>query len=162
MTAQRGEIILVNGRTTSMSFCPPLPKNHPRITRSRPEECDERDEIMIGGTNCWRGYVGTWEIREGKFYLVRLQGALRLRGDGSLLADWFSGVLRIPQGELLLYVHMGFGSVFEEELHLMVEKGTVVAERVIDNRAKYRDELALGVRNLPGGENRFDGDDIPF
>lgn len=153
MTAQLGEILFVDGRKTSMSFCPPLPKNHPRISGSSPEERDERDDFMSRSTACWRGYVGTWEIREKKFYLVRLQGGLRLRGEGPLFAEWFSGVLRVPQGELLHYVHVGFASVFEEELHIKVEKGTIVAEWIIDNRAKYHDELARGL---------FDDDDIPF
>jgi hypothetical protein len=81
-----------------------------------------------------------------------------LRGKEPLLADWFSGILRVPKGEILQYVHMGFGSVFEEELHIKIAKGEVVASRIIDNRGKEHDEMKLGWRNLPGRENRFGGD----
>jgi hypothetical protein len=54
---------------------------------------------------------------------------------------------------------MGFGSIFEQELHIKIENGVVVKWRVIDNRGKKFDERQLGWSNLPGGENRFPGDD---
>jgi hypothetical protein len=156
MTAQVGETLILDGRTTSMSFCPPLPAGHPGIVQNT-----DRDAMdgLAGSTACWRGYIGTWEVRDGLFYLKELEGRLRLAGDVPLLADWFSGVLRIPSGEILLHVHMGFASVFEFETHIKVTQGRVVSTRVIDNRDKSfdRDELAMG--NLPGCENFFDGDD---
>ncbi|HKI20973.1 MAG TPA: hypothetical protein VKA15_23980 [Isosphaeraceae bacterium] len=102
---------------------------------------------------------GTWEIRDGRFYLKGLRGRIELRGEAPLLADWFTGVLRIPRGELLLYVHMGFGSDYEQEVHVKVEERIVTEFRVIDNWGKRFDEWELGLRNLPGGENRFPGDD---
>ena len=75
-----------------------------------------------------------------------------------MLADWFTGVVRVPRGKLLRYIHMGFGSVFEKELHLKIEKGRVTASRTIDNRGKEWDDYALTLENMPGGENRFPGD----
>ena len=53
--------------------------------------------------------------------------------------------------------HMGFASVFEEEGHITVEGGLVTGRRVIDNRGRKVDKGDLGLRNLPGGENRFPG-----
>jgi hypothetical protein len=75
-----------------------------------------------------------------------------------LLADWFTGVLRIPRGERLAYMHMGFGSVYDEELHIHVEHRRVTGTRVYDNRGKEIDTYRLGVDNLPSRENRFPGD----
>ena len=160
MTAQIHERLIFEGQETSMAFCPPLPEAHPRIIEIDPDkvEHDDPDSILFS-TACWRGYQGTWEIKHGQFYLVDLRGRLRLQGEEPLLADWFSGVLRIPRGEILQYVHMGFGSVFEEEVHVKIVSGKVVASRVINNRGKKHDEWELGWRNLPGGENRFPGDD---
>ncbi len=60
---------------------------------------------------------------------------------------------------MLQYVHMGFGSVFEQELHIKIENGIVVKSRVIDNRGKQFDRQKLSKENLPGGENKFLGDD---
>lgn len=160
MTAQIHERLIFDGQETSMAFCPPLPEGHSRVIEIDPDkaEHDDSDSILFS-TACWRGYQGTWEIKDEQFYLVDLRGRFRLQGEEQLLADWFSGVLRIPRGEMSQYVHMGFGSIFEEEVHVKIVAGKVVALRVINNREKRQDELELGWRNLPGGENRFSGDD---
>lgn len=160
MTAQIHEILIYDGNETSMAFCPPLAEDNPRIKRLTDEEFKE-DGLggIIFSTACWRGYKGTWEIKEDRFYLVGLKGRYRLTGSEPLFADWFTGVLRIPRGEMILYVHMGYGSVFEEELHVKVEQGIVTATKVIDNRGKKHDEGRLEWENLPGHENRFPGDD---
>jgi hypothetical protein len=60
---------------------------------------------------------------------------------------------------MLQHVHMGFGPVDAQELHIKIEQGLAANERVIDNRGKPFDGSELGRRNLPGGENRFPGDD---
>lgn len=161
MTAQIPELLILNEEETSMTFCPSLPVGHPRVVEAStdPNEREEGDSFILYSTACWRQYRGTWEIKDGKFYLVSLQGRFRLLGEEPLLADWFTGVIRIPRGEMLQYVHMGFGSVFAQELHIKIEQGVVVNERVIDNRGKEFDGGELGWRNLPGGENRFPGDD---
>jgi hypothetical protein len=160
MTAQMHEILILDGETTSMAFCPPLPAGHPRIFEPGPNETvREPTGIFLISTACWRGYQGTWKIKDGRFYLVGLRGRFQLREGDPILADWFSGVLRVPKGETLQYVHMGFGSVYEQEVHIKVENGLVVASRVIDNHGKKHDEWEIGWKNLPGGENTFPGDD---
>ncbi len=160
MTAQVHELLILNGEETSMAFCPPLPYGDPRLLQvvsgeAEPSEINE----WIFSSACWRRYRGTWEIKDGRLYLVRLQGIYKLVGDDPIPADWFAGVLRVPRGKELVYVHMGFGTVFEQELHIKIENGVVTATRIIDNRGKKHDEWQLGMRNLPGFENRFPGDD---
>jgi hypothetical protein len=123
------------------------------------EQMTSEDGFLMGVTACWRGYVAKWELRNGRFYLREIRGKYELTGDEPLFADWFSGVLRIPRGQLLQYVHMGFASVYEEELHIKIERGMVVKSRVIDNRDKKWDRWELGWQNLPGQENRFPGDE---
>jgi hypothetical protein len=92
-------------------------------------------------TALWRGYVGTWEIVNDRLYLVELCGTLE---DGSrvtletvfsgypkrVFAHWYSGTLRIPQGKLLQYVHMGYGSTYERDVFLDLKKGVVVGKRL--------------------------------
>ena len=158
MTAQIRERLILDGEETYMVFCPPLPDGHPRIFEPSPDEVVEGDGIL-GITACWRGYQGTWQIRDGRFYLVGIRGRFHLREGEPILADWFSGVLRVPRGERLQHVHMGFGSVYEQEVHVKVENGVVVTSRVIDNRGKKHDKWDIGRKNLPGGESRFPGDD---
>lgn len=48
-----------------------------------------------------------------------------------LKAEWYGGVLRVPRGELLRHVHMGYGSTYEREVLFEIEKGRVVARRDI-------------------------------
>ena len=160
MTAQIPEWLVLDGEETSMAFCPPLPDGHPRIFEPGPDEgSTDPADLILSSTACWRGYRGTWEIKDGLLYLIALRGRLRIREGDPILGDWFSGVLRVPRGEELLYVHMGFGSVYEEEVHIKIEKGRVVATRVLDNRGKTHDGEAIGWSNLPGDENKFPGDD---
>lgn len=162
VTAQAEEILIYEGEETSMTFCPPFPEDHPRIKTLRDDEIrpsGRADDDFVFSTACWRGYIGTWEIKDGHFYLVRIVGQHRLEGDEPLFADWFSGALRIPKGRMLEYVHMGFGSVFEQETHIKIENGIVTKTKTIDNRGKQHDPNELGWSNLPGMENRFHGDD---
>lgn len=177
MTAQIHENLIFNGEHMSMAFCPPLPPHHARIRALTDEEIEAACEaeraklkaagrgnqvssldIITGSTGCWRRYQGTWQVKDGQFFLAGLEGRFELLGEEPLLADWFTGVLRVPRGKLLAYVHMGFGSVYEEELHIHVERGRVTGTRVHDNRGKQIDERRLGEENLPGWENRFSGD----
>ena len=158
MTAQVHENLILDGKETSMAFCPPLPENDSRIILLKDDEIEDYGGIIFS-TACWRAYIGTWEIKNDKFYLVNLEGRYKLNSESAILADWFTGTLRIPQGEMLHYVHMGYGSVFEQELHIKIENGKVTKSKTIDNRNKDVGERDLGWENLPGSENRFDGDD---
>ncbi len=56
--------------------------------------------------------------------------------DGRVFASWFTGELRIPVGKILRYVHMGYGSVYEQERFIEVKAGILVSERIHDNRGK--------------------------
>jgi hypothetical protein len=167
MTAQVHERLIIDGGLTSMAFCPPLPHDHPRIVNdtsdhdTRASQSDRGSAISstASSTACWRRYIGTWEIKDGRFYLIDLVGLFKLSGGEPLFADWFTGVLRIPVGNQLQYVHMGFGTVYESELHIRIERGREVERRSIDNRHRDDDEAELSLRNLPGRENRFPGDD---
>lgn len=119
-------------------------------------------------TGNWRGYIATWKIENGLLYLVKLDAWIcrdwnentcrkvnlrRLFGkryrDDKILADWFSGVLRMPDGKILQYVHMGYGSVYEREITLEVTSGKVVAESTVDNtRRTLPSELELQRQEL--------------
>jgi hypothetical protein len=177
ITAQLREKLILDGKLVGMAFCPPLPKHDPRLVERTDEEIaalrmrtsEEAKsgrqveplaalDLILGSTACWRRYQGTWEVRDGQLFLNSIEGRFNLVGTEPLLADWFTGVLRVPRGEMLAYVHMGFGSVYAKELHIHVECGRVRGTRVYDNRGKEINTDRLGIDNLPGGENRFPGD----
>lgn len=164
MTSQVREKLILNGNEISMTFCPPLPDNPDLIEAMSREEAElSVKDIKYGrtvfSTACWRGYIGTWEIKDGNLYLNDIIGRYRMKTDTPIFADWFTGVLRVPEGEILEYIHMGYATVFEKELHIKIEKGKVVEEHEIDNRNKEIDADKLAMANLPGRENKFDGDE---
>jgi hypothetical protein len=100
MTAQIHEVLFIDGEKMSMAFCPPLPMDHPRIVAEDLDAVVKRspESRILFSTACWRGYQGTWRIEDGRFFVVRVEGRYRLDGDAPLLADWFTGVLRVPRG----------------------------------------------------------------
>ncbi len=113
-----------------MACCPPLPENEPRITRSA-------ETIRL--SCCWRGYIGTWEIKQGRLFLVGLSGDYNLAEGEPIFADWYSGELIIPEGEILDYIHLGFATVYEREQRIVIERGFVVKAFAVNNRPMPQD-----------------------
>ncbi|MBF0105189.1 MAG: hypothetical protein HQM16_07665 [Deltaproteobacteria bacterium] len=107
----------------------------------------KRPEIFDGPScsACWRGYVGTWVIKEGFLYLVDLKAGdctnektiplkkIFAGQKGPVRADWFSGTIRLPKGNLTQYVHMGFASQYERYLLIEIDKGRVISEKEVRN-----------------------------
>ncbi|HBE41808.1 MAG TPA: hypothetical protein DDW27_11505 [Bacteroidales bacterium] len=119
MTAQIREILYYNGEKYFLSSEPLKPLLE--IIGDNPFP-----KPIVCSTACWRGYVGTWEIFEDKFFLVGLKGCPEENKELSLdnlfpnqdkvFAEWFTGEIIIPQGKMLHYEHMGYMSIFERDL----------------------------------------------
>lgn len=135
MTAQVTEDLLYEGKQQSMCSTPLgdyLTKNGIFLPfRSRTTACN-------------RNYVGRWEITDNRLYLIGIDAILR---DGSpvtvatifpdspdrVFANWYSGTIRIPQGDRIQYFHGGFESVYERDLFLDITQGVVVDTRLVQN-----------------------------
>ena len=128
MTAQVSETLWYEGKKQGM--CSEPLSAYFDLTGERPAFA-EMD------TSCWRGYVGEWEIRDDRLYLIGLEGRLVSGEEAKLesifpkfpdrvFAHWYSGTIRLPQGKLLNYVHGGYLSVYERDLLLTFEKGVLV------------------------------------
>ncbi|MFM5769261.1 cold-shock protein [Aeromonas caviae] len=126
MTAQVHEGLILDGVKTSMAFCPPLPKDNPRLI--------ELNGNQGLSTACWRGYRGSWEIKGGKFFLTGISGKYQLSDGPSIFANWFTGTIKIPAGDILKYVHGGFSTVYEQEIHITIQEGIVKKNITVDNR----------------------------
>ena len=147
MTAQAGERLLYNGKVVIMAS---EPLNQYLIKRN--------DISFVSmSTACWRGYHGEWEIKDNKLYLIGLKAYLErfkevgldylFPGHDKVFADWFSGHIRIPQGEMLYYIHMGYASLYERDLFLVFENGILVDQHEIDNEEKYKKLLERKKQN---------------
>lgn len=184
-TGQQGDLILIDGKEFPL-LVTPLEDYYTG------EKEKERPSFPALGTSNWRGYVATWEIRDGRLYLAKVSAnklvrpptreeieqeynkrtglpgwtpydpkkqypliRLVLQGDksrwapyeladlfpgrvndGRVFASWFTGELRIPAGKILRYVHMGYGSVYEQERFIRVKAGVLASERILDNRGR--------------------------
>lgn len=110
-----------------------------------------RPKFRRSSTALWRRYIGGWEVMDNRLYLTELDGWLE---NGTkvtvpmifpgfpdkVFAQWCSGQLLIPQGELLEYIHMGYGSTYERDLLLEVQCGVVVETSVRHNEVEASDD----------------------
>ena len=138
MTAQTPERLLYQGET--LTLCSE-PLGHFMEMLAMPWK------FYAFNTSLWRGYVGTWRIEGERLYLTKLQGwvkeseqvkevgleALFPGYPDGVFAHWFTGELRCPRGGLLKYVHGGYGSTYEEDLLLQLQRGVLQEERVVRN-----------------------------
>jgi len=147
MTAQFSDSIIYKGEQYGID-CEPL---EPYL-KTRPD-------IKYDGycSACWRGYIAKWEVIEDKLYLIGLHEFKFGKEEpiikektynfndifpeqDKVFAEWFSGELKIHQGELLHYIHAVYASIYEREVILVIEKGVVVNEIEVDNRGKVFEE----------------------
>ena len=133
MTAQMYETITYKGESLGMASTPFDPYMEANGIQLTPPH-----------TACWRGYFGKWEIKDNQLFLTELTAFINEEGEevdlnyffpnqSEVFADWFTGTLRIPSGEELEYVHMGFESVYERDILLEIKDGMLVGESVQEN-----------------------------
>ncbi len=143
MTAQKKEKLLYEGKIYEIATEP--------LGQYLNKRKDLRIISLMASSDCWRGYNGDWEIIKDQLFLVKLSGLLVIKsGKGSkenttdlfpdqekIFADWFSGEIRIPMGNMLEYVHFGYFSIYEKDMYLQFENGILTGKREIDNKKKY-------------------------
>ena len=143
-TAQMPDRILYQGETYPL-FTEPL-ERYLSENRLRTKEL-----FFSVCTACWRGYVATWEVKENYLYITKLvEGTCRPDAKEIPLANifpgqtapvkaiWFSGDLRIPQGEIIRYERRGYGAVYGREVYLTIKNGRIVNEMIIENTKRER------------------------
>jgi hypothetical protein len=140
-TAQHPDYIIYKGKEYSMHSNP--------MEEYFEKYPDKRPKGGIMSTGLWRGYIATFEVADGQVFLKDIQiqvwdsAAKKAAYDIKLVSvlknvfpdqttikvDWLSGLLVIPHGEMIHYVHMGYGSTFEHYILLEVEKGDLKKEK---------------------------------
>ncbi len=135
MTYQTHEKLILNGESVFMTTFPDIPRDHPRILHEfhyEPvENIEEALNSLIGTTACWRNYIGTWEIRDGQFFLKQVYGQYKIDGPDPVPATWFSGCLVLPQGNIIEGdPFFGWDVVRERDLRIKIRKGKVVKQEI--------------------------------
>lgn len=121
---------------------------------------DKRPRAGIVSTALWRGYVATFEFTDSQLcvkdilievrdssskelYKTSWKSVLKevFPGDERIKTDWVTGILVIPYGKLVNYVHMGYGSTYEKYILLETEKGTLKKEKKFNYKEyeKFKD-----------------------
>ena len=111
----------------------------------------------------WRGYAGTWEIKNEQLMLLKLRSnpcsqqsneiplSVLFPGQAApIVASWFSGRLTVPDGKQTKYIHMGYQSQYERYIHLQIEGGKVILRQTVNDSS--------GNKPVP---NPFPGRDAP-
>jgi len=133
LTIQAGDILTYNGEETRIATEPLKPYLETRSNVG----------FLYKSTALVRGYVGRWEIKSKKLYLVSLVGFIENNQQVDLnylfpkqtevFASWYSGDIRIPEGELLKKINLGYASIFEKDRILTFKEGLLISETVKDN-----------------------------
>ncbi len=114
---------------------------------------DKRPEGGIMSTALWRGYVATFEVKDSQLYLKDIEIQYHdttskesypykwksvisevFPGQKVVKINWLTGLLAIPHGKLVNYVHMGYGSTYKNYILLEFNKGDLKREK----RFKYK------------------------
>ena len=121
MTIQAGDVLSYNGKKTTITAEPLKPYLETRTDVS----------FIFKSTALVRGYIGVWEIKNKKLYLVSLVGFINNNEKVDLkylfpnitevFAVWFSGDIRIP----------------EEDIVLNFSKGTLIDETPINISSSF-------------------------
>lgn len=134
MTIQAADILSYNGKKTTIATEPLKPY------------LETRSDVgfIYKTTALVRGYIGTWEIKNKKLYLVSLVGFIEnneqvdlnylFPNQTEVFASWYSGDIRIPEGELLKKINLGYASVFEKDRFLNIKEGILTSETIKNNK----------------------------
>ncbi|MFH0896065.1 MAG: hypothetical protein V2A54_16655 [Bacteroidota bacterium] len=142
-TAQYPDKIIYNGKEYSLHSNP--------MEAYFAEHPDKRPEDGIRSTACWRGYIATFEIRDKQLFLKDIQCQYSKKGknnsfetewksvlgeifpkDSLVKIDWLTGLLVLPYGKMVNYVHMGYASTYENYFLLEIDKGDFKKEKKLD------------------------------
>jgi hypothetical protein len=169
-TAQRGDILVLKGKKYSI-FTNPL---RPFLDRN-PGRLPESNIIS---TSNWRGYVATWEVKNDRLVLtdvgmlqsvgkpnevspsteIRSVMAKMFPDQNEVLADWFTGNIIIPDGELVSYVHMGYASTYSKYIILQIKNGVITRNWTSENAEfiKFRDAQFAAFKKTDRYRNAMD------
>ena len=134
MTIQAADILSFNGKKTTIATEPLKPY------------LETRSDVgfIYKTTALVRGYIGRWEIKNNKLFLVSLLGFVEnneqvdlnylFPNQTEVFAKWYTGDIRIPEGELLKKINLGYASVFEKDRFLTFKEGILIRETIKNNK----------------------------
>jgi hypothetical protein len=114
---------------------------------------DKKPKGGLTSTALWRGYVATFEFQTNSLILKDIEIQVRVEKekgqypyewksvigdvgpkDETLQVDWFTGLLVLPHGNLVKYVHMGYESTYSNYILLEIKEGKLTDKRAFDHK----------------------------
>ncbi len=108
-------------------------------------------------TALWRGYVAHFEIIENQLFVTDITRPISQKdAEGNyerkwvsiyktifptpekVKIDWYTGILILPHGKMVEYVHMGYASTYSKYLLLEIDKGNFNEARIYKNKEFVR------------------------
>lgn len=132
MIDQVNDLFLINGKNENVYQAPTIPENHKSIDVNYDNE----------------DYRASWLITDMKLFLVNAAGRYWIPGRVFLLADWFSGTIRILLGNRISgNEKRDYRLLYEKETYLKIEEGLIVGGWSEYNLNKSLDDMDLLLRN---------------
>lgn len=134
-TAQDPDVLLIDGKEHALNTNPL--QAHLEAQRWAPP----KDVVRMSSN--WRGYVAKWAVTDGRLTLTDVTVLVEAEDDemaeksilgdlfpgkSRIVADWYSGALIVPDGNMVEYVHMGYGSTYDHYQVLRVASGRVIEQ----------------------------------
>jgi hypothetical protein len=118
---------------------------------------DKRPQSGIMSTALWRGYVAHFEIIDAQLFVtdIKIEVPDKESDDSypykwisayeqvfpnsiKTKIDWYSGILILPHGKMVEYVHMGYASTYSKYWLLEIEQGNFNEARKYKNKEFVR------------------------
>lgn len=134
-TAQRPDKVIFEG-TTYKLHSTPLSQYFHKYPQRHPKNLEPNPKTIIRSSGNWRGYLATFEIVDSALFVKDITIQINnpaatmdnvddmfmqksvldhcIPNSDSLKLSWYSGILVLPHGKLVNYVHMGFASTYEK------------------------------------------------
>ena len=115
---------------------------------------NKRPKSEVRSSALWRGYVATFEIIDNQLFLKDIEIQYRdttskgsnnynwksvlnevFADQKNIQVDWYTGLLVLPQGKVVNYVHMGYGSTYQHYTILEFNKGVLTQEKQFKRKA---------------------------
>jgi hypothetical protein len=147
-TAQYGDLLIIKKDTFEI-FSNPLEGYFDK----KGNRTINGEEIQGSCTALWRGYVATWQLKNDSLFLVRIQtdycgdhpvdlDVKKEFGTNKVFANWVNHTIIQTKGELIQYVHMGYMSIYEQEVYYNFEQGKIKNMK-IKKYVEYNDKQIL-------------------
>lgn len=152
-TAQVPDKIFYNGKEYKL-HSNPMEEYFKKFPEKKPKS-------SVISSALWRGYIATFEIAENNLFLkdVEIMDLSKTDRKSSqtlwtsvlsqvvtdnkkLKIDWLTGLMVLPHGEIINYVHMGYGSTYENYILLEIDKGEFKRAKEFDHKEyeKFKDK----------------------